>query len=149
MAAQAPWWEPGTASGYQALNYGHLIGEILRRSPASRSSVSSPTRSRGRSARTSRSARRKATGTEFLPVVPPPPQPIDLEALGMDSPAVKTFTGPLQVTDYANAPDWRRADIGAANGHGNARSVARVMSVVARGGEVQRGPPARPGNHAT
>ena len=30
----------------------------------------------------------------------------------------------------------RRADIGAANGHGNARSVARIMSVVARGGEV-------------
>jgi hypothetical protein len=25
MAAQAPWWEPGTASGYHALNYGHLV----------------------------------------------------------------------------------------------------------------------------
>ena len=23
LAAQAPWWEPGTASGYQALNFGH------------------------------------------------------------------------------------------------------------------------------
>ena len=31
LAAQAPWWEPGTASGYQALNHGHLIGEVLRR----------------------------------------------------------------------------------------------------------------------
>ena len=31
MAAQAPWWEPGTASGYHALNYGHLVGEIVRR----------------------------------------------------------------------------------------------------------------------
>src|ERR1019366_6926845 len=28
MAAQAPWWEPGTASGYHALNYGHLVGEV-------------------------------------------------------------------------------------------------------------------------
>jgi CubicO group peptidase (beta-lactamase class C family) len=56
--------------------------------------------------------------------------------MGMDSPAVKTFTGPVVIADYANTPDWRRADIGAANGHGNARSVARVMSVVARGGEV-------------
>ncbi len=28
---QAPWWEPGTASGYHALTYGHLIGEVLRR----------------------------------------------------------------------------------------------------------------------
>src|SRR5580692_10342144 len=31
MAAQAPWWEPGTASGYHALNFGHLIGEVVRR----------------------------------------------------------------------------------------------------------------------
>src|SRR4029453_9923845 len=31
MAAQAPWWEPGTASGYHALNYGHLVGEVVRR----------------------------------------------------------------------------------------------------------------------
>jgi len=31
LAAQAPWWEPGTASGYHALNYGNLIGEVIRR----------------------------------------------------------------------------------------------------------------------
>lgn len=31
MAAQAPWWEPGTASGCHALNYGHLVGEVVRR----------------------------------------------------------------------------------------------------------------------
>ncbi len=31
LAAQAPWWEPGTASGYHAMTYGHLIGEVIRR----------------------------------------------------------------------------------------------------------------------
>jgi CubicO group peptidase (beta-lactamase class C family) len=31
FASQAPWWEPGTASGYHALNFGHLIGEVVRR----------------------------------------------------------------------------------------------------------------------
>src|SRR5947209_17168714 len=31
LAAQAPWWEPGTASGYHMVNYGHLIGEVIRR----------------------------------------------------------------------------------------------------------------------
>jgi CubicO group peptidase (beta-lactamase class C family) len=31
LAARAPWWEPGTASGYHALTYGHLIGEVIRR----------------------------------------------------------------------------------------------------------------------
>jgi hypothetical protein len=23
------WWPPGTASGYHALNYGHLVGEVV------------------------------------------------------------------------------------------------------------------------
>ena len=31
LAAQPPWWEPGTASGYHALNQGHLVGEVVRR----------------------------------------------------------------------------------------------------------------------
>ncbi len=31
LAAQAPWWKPGTASGYHALNLGHLVGEVVRR----------------------------------------------------------------------------------------------------------------------
>ena len=31
LAAQAPWWEPGAGSGYHALTYGHLIGEVIRR----------------------------------------------------------------------------------------------------------------------
>ncbi|KAK8078496.1 hypothetical protein PG996_004666 [Apiospora saccharicola] len=31
LAAQAPWWEPGTAGGYHAWNYGHLLGEVVRR----------------------------------------------------------------------------------------------------------------------
>ena len=67
---------------------------------------------------------------------PAPPLPFDFAALDPNSPAVKTLTGPLIAAEEANTPGWRRADIGAANGHANARSVARVMSVVARGGEV-------------
>lgn len=31
LAAQAPWWEPGTRHGYHALTYGWLVGEVVRR----------------------------------------------------------------------------------------------------------------------
>lgn len=31
LAAQAPWWEPGTASGYHAVTQGYLVGELVRR----------------------------------------------------------------------------------------------------------------------
>jgi CubicO group peptidase (beta-lactamase class C family) len=136
MAAQAPWWEPGTASGYHALNYGHLVGEIVRRISGKTLKQFVAEEIAGPLGADFQIGAAESDWDRIAPVVPPPPLPIDLEALGMDSPAVKTFTGPVPVADYANTPEWRRADIGAANGHGNARSVARVMSVVARGGEV-------------
>jgi len=136
MAAQAPWWEPGTASGYHALNYGHLVGELVRR-------ISGKTLKRfvaeeiaGPLGADFQIGAAESDWARIADVVPPPPLPFDLEALGLDSPAVKTLTGPPVEAGVANTPGWRLADIGAANGHGNARSVARIMSVVSRGGEI-------------
>jgi CubicO group peptidase (beta-lactamase class C family) len=136
MAAQAPWWEPGTASGYHALNYGHLVGEIVRRISGKTLKQFVAEEIAGPLGADFQIGAAESDWDRIAPVVPPPPLPIDLEALGMDSPAVKTFTGPVPVADDANTPGWRRADIGAANGHGNARSVARIMSAVARGGQA-------------
>ena len=31
LARQAPWWTPGTASGYHSFTWGFLIGELVRR----------------------------------------------------------------------------------------------------------------------
>jgi CubicO group peptidase (beta-lactamase class C family) len=31
LARQAPLWEPGSAHGYHAVTYGHLVGEVVRR----------------------------------------------------------------------------------------------------------------------
>ena len=51
--------------------------------------------------------------------------------------AFKTWTNPtMPAPEYSWTEGWRRADIGAANGHGNARSLARLQSAVACGGEV-------------
>ena len=47
LAAQAPWWEPGTASGYHALNFGHLIGELIRRTTGTSLEGLRPRRDRG------------------------------------------------------------------------------------------------------
>ena len=136
MAAQAPWWEPGTASGYHALNYGHLVGEIVRRISGKPLKQFVAEEIAGPLGADFQIGAAESDWGRIAPVVPPPPRDIDLAALAMDSPAVKTFTGPAPDADDANTPGWRRADIGAANGHGNARSVAKIMSAVARGGEA-------------
>jgi CubicO group peptidase (beta-lactamase class C family) len=138
LAAQAPWWEPGTASGYHAMTYGHLIGEVVRRITGQRLGEFFSAHIAG------------PLGADFhigLPpsgfhrvanLVPWPPQPAGPTQLDPNGPAFKTFTGPdmsLNI-ERSRTERWRCADIGATNGHGNARSVARIQSAVACGGEV-------------
>jgi CubicO group peptidase (beta-lactamase class C family) len=136
MAAQAPWWEPGTASGYHALNYGHLVGELVRRVSGKTLKQFVADEIAGPLGADFQIGAAEADWGRIADVVPPPPLPIDFAALPQDSPTVRTLTGPIVEAQTANTPEWRRADLGAVNGHGNARSVARIMSVVARGGEV-------------
>ncbi len=136
MAAQAPWWEPGTASGYHALNYGHLVGELVRRITGKTLKQFVAEEIAGPLGADFQIGAAESDWGRIANVVPPPPLPIDLTQLDPASPAVRTLTGPPVEAEVANTAGWRRADIGAANGHGNARSVARIMSVVARGGEV-------------
>jgi CubicO group peptidase (beta-lactamase class C family) len=47
---------------------------------------------------------------------------------------VKVATGPVADATAPNRAEWRLAEIGAANGHGNARSLARILSVLTLGG---------------
>jgi CubicO group peptidase (beta-lactamase class C family) len=136
MAAQAPWWQPGTASGYHALNYGHLVGELVRRISGKPLKQFVAEEIAGPLGADFQIGAAESDWPRIADVVPPPPLPFDLQALGPDSPAVKTMTGPPVDAAAANTPGWRLADIGAANGHGNARSVARIMSAVSRGGQV-------------
>jgi CubicO group peptidase (beta-lactamase class C family) len=136
LAAQAPWWEPGTASGYHALCQGHLVGEVIRRITGRKlgqffaDEVAGPLDIDFHIGLDPNEFHRVTN------VIPPPPLPIDFATLDMDSVLVKTFTGPAPAADVAWTPEWRQADIGAANGHGNARSVARAQAVVACGGTV-------------
>jgi CubicO group peptidase (beta-lactamase class C family) len=135
-AAQEPWWAPGTASGYHALNFGHLIGEVLRRITGSSLKQFVADEIAGPLGADFQIGAAESDWGRIADVIPPPPLPLDLDALGPDSLVVKTFTGPWVPAAEANTPGWRRADIGAANGHGNARSVARIMSALPRGGAV-------------
>ena len=61
LAAEKPWWEPGTANGYHAISFGHLNGEVIRRVSGKPSGRSCGRRSRARSAPTSSVACRRKT----------------------------------------------------------------------------------------
>jgi CubicO group peptidase (beta-lactamase class C family) len=136
LAAQAPWWEPGTASGYHAANQGHLVGELVRRVTGQHLKTFVAEQIAGPLGADFQIGAREADWDRIAPVTPPPPLPFDFASLDPDSPMYKTFTGPALDAASANTPAWRQADMGATNGHGNARSVARILRVLALGGEA-------------
>ena len=136
LATQAPWWEPGTASGYHAQNQGHLVGELVRRLTGKTLKTFVAQEIAGPLGADFQIGAIEADWDRIAPVTPPPPLPFDLASLDPGSPVYKTFTGPVADAAAANTPAWRRAELGALNGHGNARSVARILRVLALGGEA-------------
>ena len=134
LERQAPWWKPGTASGYHAVTQGHLIGEVVRRVTGQ----SLGTFFRTEIAEPLGADFHIGTPREHFPRIAelvPPKSSVAGEA-GPDSIAARTFRNPV-VTAHAAATDgWRLAEIPAANGHGNARSIVRVQTAVANGGSA-------------
>ena len=138
LAADSPAWEPGTRSGYHALTFGYLIGEIIRRisakSPGAffRDAVARPLRADFHIGLPTAEDERVA---EMVP-----PSAAEAAAAGAvvdpESLLGKLMRNPPLTPDLANTPAWRRAEIPAANGHGNARSIARVMAALACGGAL-------------
>jgi CubicO group peptidase (beta-lactamase class C family) len=134
LAGQAPWWEPGTASGYHANNQGHLIGEVIRRITNKTFKQFVADEIAGPLGADFQIGARESDVGRIAPVVPPPPLPIDFAALDPASVLVKTFTGPVASAGAANSPEWRAADMGALNGHSNARGVLQVIRTLTLGG---------------
>ena len=136
LAAQAPWWEPGTASGYHANNQGHLVGEVIRRITNTTfrhfvaDEIAKPLGA------DYQIGAREADWDRIAPVVPPPRPDDDPRELDPESVMVKTYTGPVASAKAANSPEWRRADLGALNGHTNARGLMQVMRTMSLGGEA-------------
>jgi CubicO group peptidase (beta-lactamase class C family) len=136
LAAQEPWWEPGTASGYHAVTQGYLVGEVVRRVSGQSlgtffaREVAEPLGADFHIGLDAKDDARVAT------LVPPPPLRSQLSALPADSIARRTFVNPTIDVRATETRAWRAAEIPAAGGQGNARSVALVQSVLACGGEL-------------
>ncbi|WP_432168698.1 serine hydrolase domain-containing protein [Streptomyces sp. bgisy031] len=134
LAAQEPWWEPGSVSGYHALTYGFLVGEVVRRvsgllpgaflerevtGPLGIDfTIGLPDKEAGRAAELVH-PRAQATSEQaaiFAQLAPA---------------ALAALTNPLAGASEANTAAWRAAEIPAANGHGTARAVAALYAIVA------------------
>ncbi|MFD6247649.1 serine hydrolase domain-containing protein, partial [Streptomyces roseolus] len=136
LAAQAPWWEPGSASGYHVQTQGQLVGELVRRASGRTltefvaTEIAEPTQ-----ADVQIGARRADWPRIAELVAPSPPGgvPAGLDPEGIFT---RTLLGSPARDGHVDTPQWRSAELGAVNGHGNARGLARALSVLSRRGQV-------------
>jgi CubicO group peptidase (beta-lactamase class C family) len=139
IAAQTPWWEPGTANGYHALTFGHLVGELIRRIGGKsvghflRDEVTGPL---GADFHIGLPASEDGRCGEMIAATAAENAAAGVGVPAPDSLRAKVLGNPALRPDQANTSAWRRAEIPAANGHGNARSVARVLAALACGGAL-------------
>lgn len=133
LAAEAPWYEPGSAPAYQLIAHGHLLDAIVRGATGRpladvlHEDVVGPLGG----------GFHLGVPDELLDdcadlIAPPRPEP------GTTYPdfLVRTILNPGLSTRTCNGAAWRRSAVGGAGGHGTARGVARVQAVVSHGGEV-------------
>ncbi|WP_405640871.1 serine hydrolase domain-containing protein [Streptomyces sp. NBC_00019] len=134
LAETEPWWEPGSRSGYHALTYGFLVGEVVRRvsgllpgaflerevtGPLGIDfTVGLPEKEYGRAAElvhppAASSSEQAAIFSQLAPL------------------ALAALANPPAGATEANTPEWRAAEIPAVNGHGTARAVSQLYGVFA------------------
>ena len=144
LAEQEPWWEPGTAHGYHAVTFGWLVGEVIRRITGKtpgvylRDEIAGPL---GLDFHIGLDAKHDARVASLIASPPPGPGEPNIFAEAMKNPesvVAKAFMNPplMGKPGLVNSREWRAAEIPAANGHGTARSLARLYGALARGGEL-------------
>ena len=142
IAAEEPHWEPGTAAGYHAILWGYLAGELARRITGKSLGqllcqriagplnadfhIGLPDAEHHRVADLigPNHARKQPDPASLLGAKMPP-----LFRFALQNPSVRPWQ------DACTAP-WRRAEIATANGHGNARGIARVYGALADGERI-------------
>lgn len=136
LAAQAPLWEPGTASGYHAATFGVLIAEVLRRVTGKTmkqfvaEEIAAPLNADFQIGLLDKDVSRASNS--IAPKDNPPTQ-------AMPDPGsipFKTLANPVFTPNFVNTEAIRKADLSSFNGFGNARAMNRIYSTLALGGGV-------------
>ncbi|HVU20650.1 MAG TPA: serine hydrolase domain-containing protein [Rhizomicrobium sp.] len=133
LAAQAPFWEPGTAPGYHALTQGYLVGEVIRRVAGKtvgtvfREEIAQPL---GADFHIGLPA---SEDSRVADLIPPPPGTAIADTAMTDLARNMANNPGIDVSETRTRA-WRSAEIPAAGGTGNARSIANVHVILANGG---------------
>ncbi|WP_107473863.1 serine hydrolase domain-containing protein, partial [Streptomyces griseiscabiei] len=134
LAAQEPWWEPGTQSGYHAMTFGFLVGEVVRRVSGLLPGAFLAREIAGPLGIDFTIGLPEAEAGRVAELVHPPAASTSEQAAifaQLTPTALSALANPLVGAAEANSPAWRAAEVPAANGHGTARAVAALYGILA------------------
>ena len=132
LERQAPAWRPGEACAYHALTQGFLVGELVRRITGAtlgdffRDNIAAPLGADFHIGLAPCHFDR--TGEMLASGAMPEKLALYMRQRQAASPSIRP--------PVTNNDAFRRAELPAVNGHGNARSVVRVQTAVANGGSA-------------
>lgn len=126
LAAMAPLWPPGSASGYHPQTVGYIANELMRR--ASGRTIGEMLRARGLDIHCGMGAAEIAR-TAFM--TKPPSAPIHRKESRFTEIA---FLKPWSAAARVSRDDWMAAEIPASNMHATARALAEIIHPLANGG---------------
>lgn len=142
LEAEAPFWTPGTRQGYHALTYGFLLAEVVRRVTGQSlgtffaENIAVPL---GLDFHIGLPADIEPRVAPVFPHRPPKGAPDTPFMAAAKTPGSVTNLFVFNSGDWAtrgvNTPAGRAAEIGAAGGVGNARSLAQMFAALVDGGE--------------
>lgn len=136
LAAQAPWYTPGSQNVYQTSTHGHLIGELVRRITGKSltqfitDEIANP------------------LGADFhlgiaeedwprtAEIIPFPPETAAAFQFDPDSFLGRTAAGSALLPHLPNDPNFRKSENGSSGGFSNARALAAIGSIVLLDGIV-------------
>ena len=144
LERQPPFWEPGTRHGYHALTYGWLVGEMVRRVSGKslgmffRDEVAVPLGLDFHIGLDPSHDARVATmySAVVSPEVAQQMEQRQAEVAKAMPPGLAEARANISIQGAHNSEEWRRAEIPAANGHSDARSLARVYGALSIGGDL-------------
>ena len=146
VAEQEPLWPPGTKHGYHARTFGWLLGEVVRRITHKslgsyfRDEIAGPLGLDFHIGLEDKQHGRVA----FITTVPAPPAGAEPNLFKITLTQPESFTAkaflnpPIHlIPNVADSPAWRRAELPSSNGHGTARSIARLYGALACEGTIE------------
>lgn len=148
LEGEEPWWTPGSAQGYSPFLYGWLVGELICRVSGADSfndyfqqfvavplqaschfgiplDVQSNIASMA-PLKVAKGAEHQGSGSSIGELMKADPKGV----------VNKAFTNPMSLMLGTNSPEWRAAQVPAANGTCSAAGLARVYGALANGGSL-------------